>query len=59
MATEVTASGRVHVHCSRIVEVYGLLVVAELKEYAEAAYSHVIGELWLLRSMPGRSGLRV
>ena len=40
MAAEVTASGRVHVHCSRIVEqleVYGLLIVAELKEYAEAA----------------------
>ena len=40
MAAEATASGRVHVHCSRIVEqleVYGLLIVAELKEYAEAA----------------------
>ena len=39
MAAEVTASGRVHVHCSRIVEqleVYSLLIVAELKEYAEA-----------------------
>ena len=62
MGTEVTASGRVHVHCSRIMEqleVYGLLMVAELKECAEAAYSHVIRELWLLRSMPGRSGLRV
>ena len=62
MATEVTASGRVHMHCSRIVEpleVYGLLMVAELKEYAEAGYSHVIRELWPLRSMPGRSGLHV
>ena len=39
MGAEVTASGRVHVHCSRIVgqlEVYGLLIVAELKEYTEA-----------------------
>ena len=40
MAAEVTASGRVHMHCSRIVEqleVYGLLIVAESKEYVEAA----------------------
>ena len=40
MAADVTASGRVHVHCSRIVEqleVYGLLIVAELKVYVEAA----------------------
>ena len=39
MAAEVTANGRVHVHCSRIVEqleVYGLLIVAELKEYVKA-----------------------
>ena len=40
MAADVTASGRVHVHCSGIVEqleVYGLLIVAELKVYVEAA----------------------
>ena len=40
MAAEVTASGRVHVHCSRMVEqleVYGLLIEAELKGYVEAA----------------------
>ena len=36
MAADVATSGRVHVHCSRIVEqleVYGLFIVAELKEY--------------------------